>query len=259
MRTRTRNAGLARALSKLGYCSRSSAFELIRAGRVQVNGQLRRDPESPVRLERDHITVDGKPIARADKAYLLLNKPRGVVTTANDEKGRKTVFSLLPAGLTHLGAVGRLDMASEGLLLFTNDSEWAARITAPESHVEKTYHVQIDRVADDDLLQQLRKGVRAEDGDVLRVKKAEVLRSGKRNSWLAIALDEGKNRHIRRMLEALDVETLRLIRVAIGDLVLGDLAKGKCRFLTAEEKRTLDKALPPASPPQKRKKRFENY
>lgn len=254
MRPRTRNVGLARALSKLGYCSRSQAFELVRAGHVQVNGQSRRDPESPVGLERDRITVDGKPIAIAEKIYLMLNKPRGVVTSASDEKGRNTVFSFLPAGMSHLGAVGRLDMASEGLLLFTNDSEWAARVTEPEGHVEKTYHVQIDRVADDDLLKQLRKGVRAEDGEVLRVKRTEVLRSGKRNSWIAITLDEGKNRHIRRMMEGLGVVTLRLLRVAIGDLALGDLAKGKCRALTVEEKRTLDKALPPARPLPTRRK-----
>jgi 23S rRNA pseudouridine2605 synthase len=135
--------------------------------------------------------------------------------------------------------VGRLDKASEGLLLLTNDSEWAARITAPESHVEKTYHVQISAVADGELVQRLREGVRVDGGEVLRAKSAAILRHGERNSWVAIVLEEGKNRQIRRMLEALGIDVLRLVRVAIGDLQLGDLAKGKCRELSAEEIRGL--------------------
>jgi 23S rRNA pseudouridine2605 synthase len=238
----SRRVGLARALSKLGYCSRSQAFEMIRAGRVAVNGAVRRNPHIPVSLGRDRIQVDGQPLAVSAKLYLMLNKPRGVVTTADDEKGRRTVYDCLPADLPWLGPVGRLDKASEGLLLLTNDSEWAARIGDPTTHLDKTYHVQIAAAADDELLRTLQRGVAAE-GDFLRVKRAGVLRRGRRNTWLEIILDEGKNRHIRRLLAALGIEVLRLVRVAVGPLALGDLTKGASRALTEEEKSALNHAL----------------
>ena len=238
-----KKVGLARAISKLGYCSRSRAAELIAAGRVRWNGAVRRDPETPVHLGKDRIEIDGQPVASSSKIYLAMNKPRGVVATASDEKGRETVYSFLPQNLPWLAPVGRLDKASEGLLLLTNDSQWAARITAPETHLDKTYHVQINATADETLLQQLRNGIRASDDDFLGVKNARVLRSGERNSWIEIVLDEGKNRHIRRMLDDLKIEALRLVRVAIGPLALGDLPKGATRALKPEEKQALDHAM----------------
>ena len=234
---------MARALSKLGYCSRSQAAELIRAGRVKLNGAVRRDQETPTRPGEDRIEVDGATLAAGAKTYVLLNKPRGVVTTASDEKGRETVYACLPKNLPWIAPVGRLDRASEGLLLLTNDSEWAARITSPETHLDKTYHVQISTIADEILLDALRSGIRTAAGDFLRVKQARVLRQGGRNSWLEIVLDEGKNRHIRRLLEHLNVEVLRLVRVSIGPLALGDLPKGATRKLTTEEKQSLDRAM----------------
>jgi len=235
--------GLARALSKLGYCSRSVAAKLIGAGRVRLNGSLTRNPETPVRIATDRIEVDGVRVRRSEKVYWMLNKPRGLVTTAGDEQGRETVYSLLPDGLPWMGPVGRLDKASEGLMLFTNDSEWAARITAPESHVDKTYHVQIAAVADEVLLQRLREGVPAADGERLRVKTARTIRGGEKNTWIEIMLNEGKNRQIRRMVEGCDVEVLRLIRVAIGGLELGSLGKGEARELSRQEKLALDRDL----------------
>ncbi len=238
-----KKVGLARTISKLGYCSRSRAAELIAAGRVRWNGTVRRDPQTPVHLGKDRIEIDGQPLARASKVYLALNKPRGVVTTASDEKGRETVYSFLPQNLPWLAPVGRLDKASEGLLLLTNDSEWAARITAPETHLDKTYHVQIGAIADEALLQKLRNGTHANDGEFLRVKNVRILRSGEQNSWLEIVLDEGKNRHIRRMLEELKTEVLRLVRVAIGPLPLGALPKGATRSLEQSEKQALDRAM----------------
>ncbi len=238
-----KRVGLARALSKLGYCSRAQAAQLIRAGKVHVNGALRRDPETPVRLGKDRLEINGQPIAASKKTYLALNKPRGLVTTASDEKGRDTVYSLLSADLPWVAPVGRLDKASEGLLLLTNDSEWAARVTAPETHLDKTYHVQIGKLADATLLEALKNGIRTKEGATLRVKAASLLRQRERNSWLEIILDEGKNRHIRRMLETLDIEVLRLIRIAIGPLVLGDLPKAAVRQLTEDEKLMLDRAL----------------
>jgi len=231
--------GLARAISKMGYCSRARAAELITAGQVRLNGSVRRNAETPVRLGRDKIEVDGQEVRTAKKMYWMLNKPRGTVTTASDEKGRQTVYHHLDADLPWVAPVGRLDQASEGLLLLTNDSEWAARVLAPETHLEKTYHVQIAAVADEALLEALRRGVR-EGGEFLGVARAGILRQGQRNSWLEMVLDEGKNRQIRRMLEALGVRVLRLVRVAIGGLPLGDLEKGASRELSAAEKSRLD-------------------
>ena len=241
MRTQKR-FGLARALSKLGYCSRSRAVALIRDGRVTLNGRTIRDPESPVLVGRDRIAVDGVEIAEPPKIYLMMNKSRGVVTSASDEQGRKTVYDLLAPGLPWVGPVGRLDKASQGLLLLTNDSEWATKITDPASHLDKRYHVQINRGADDSLLTAIKKGARA-GGDPLRAKSARVLRRGGKNSWLEITLDEGKNRHIRRLLTAFDVEVLRLVRVAVGPLELGDLNKGAVRELAVGEKEAVDRAL----------------
>ena len=238
-----KRVGLARALSKLGYCSRSRAIELICAGRVQLNGAIRRDPETPVYVDRDRIEVDHRIVGEVAKVYLMLNKPRGVVTTASDERGRDTVYSCLSAGLPWVAPVGRLDKASEGLLLLTNDSEWAARISDPETHLDKTYHVQVGAMVDATLVTAMTNGVRAVNGEVLRAKQARMLRSGQMNTWLEIVLDEGKNRQIRRMLEVSDIEVLRLVRVAVGPLVLGKLAKGNCRRLSSEEKRSLDRAM----------------
>jgi 23S rRNA pseudouridine2605 synthase len=243
-----RKIGLARALSKLGHCSRSEACELIRSGRVVLKGKVQRDPESPVHLEKDRIEVDGFAVAAADKIYLTLNKPRGVVTTASDEKGRKTVYDYLASAslgkaLPWIAPVGRLDKASEGLLLLTNDSEWSARVLGPETHLDKIYQVQIGKIADEKLLASMLEGIQADDGDFLRVKAARLVRSGQRNSWIEVVLDEGKNRQIRRLLEKLNVEVLRLIRVAIGPLILGELKKGEARVLTPSEKKSLDQAM----------------
>jgi 23S rRNA pseudouridine2605 synthase len=250
---RDRRIGLARALSKLGYCSRSRATELIREGRVRLNAKVCLNPEARVLESDDEIAVDGLPVRPAEKIYLMMNKPRGVVTTAADEKGRETVYSLLPAEFSSpnqdssnrvwLAPVGRLDKASEGLLLLTNDSEWAACIAAPETHLEKTYNVQIAALADDVFVQGMMQGVRAKNGELLSAKQARVLRVGEKNCWLEIVLDEGKNRQIRRMVEGLGVEVLRLVRVGIGGLRVGDLPKGKSRALSKDEKRMLNREM----------------
>jgi 23S rRNA pseudouridine2605 synthase len=208
-----------------------------------LNGTLRRDPETPVHLDNDRVEVDGVRVASARKIYLMMNKPRGLVTTASDEKGRETIYSILGEQSSWAAPVGRLDKASEGLLLLTNDSEWGARIAEPQSHLEKIYHVQIARVADQQVLRAITTGVQAENGEILRVRQCRVLRVGEKNCWLEIVLDEGKNRQIRRMLAALDIEVLRLLRVAIGPLQLGNLAKGSSRPLTREEKLALDDAI----------------
>lgn len=230
----SRNVGLARALSKLGHCSRSQAFDLVRAGRVSLNGRIRRDPETPVKIGNDLIEVDRKPVQAASKIYLMMNKPRGIVTTASDERGRDTVYDLLDKNLPWVAPVGRLDKASEGILLLTNDSEWAARVTDPRSHLKKTYHVQVASVIDDQLLGRISAGVMSRNEE-LRVASVKPLRAGAKNAWLEIELDEGKNRQIRRVFEELGIEVLRLVRVAIGPLALGDLPKSAVRHLTGIE------------------------
>jgi len=227
--------GLARVLSKLGLCSRTQAQEMIRAGRVRVDGRVVLDPEARTPMRGAGITVDGKAVGDAEKAYVMLNKPRGYVTTASDERGRDTVYALLQdAGARWLAPVGRLDKASEGLLLFSNDSAWAARLTNPAAHLDKTYHVQIDMLPDGDLLQRLQAGV-DDRGEHLGAKSVRELRRGDKNAWLEIVLDEGRNRQIRRLLAAFDIKVLRLVRVAIGPVKLGNLAKGKWCVLGADE------------------------
>ena len=233
-------SGLARALSKMGYCSRAQATALIRGGRVKLNGREVRNPEAPVRMGVDHLTVDGSAIAERPKLYLMMNKPRGLVTTASDEKGRATVYDLLDSGKERewVSPVGRLDKASEGLLLLTNDSKWAARITDPARHLDKRYDVQVDCVVGNVLLERIKAGATV-GGELLRAKAVRILRVGSKNSWLEITLDEGRNRQIRRLIEALGAQVLRLVRVSVGALELGELKKGAVRHLTEAEKRSV--------------------
>jgi 23S rRNA pseudouridine2605 synthase len=222
-------------LSKQGVCSRTEAARWISEGRVSVDGRAVRDPEFPVVQGRHRIVVDGQPLADSPRHYLMLNKPRGLVTTAQDERGRETVYRCFDGGgLPWIAPVGRLDKASEGLLLFTNDPAWAARITDPAQGPDKTYHVQVDRLPDEGLLRAVEQGV-VHEGEHLSASTARLLRSGERNAWLEIVLAEGRNRQIRRLLAAFDIEVLRLVRVAVGPLALGELPKGQWRPLTREE------------------------
>ena len=227
--------GVARMISKLGWGSRTQAAQWVREGRVRVNGRVVRNAELPVRRGLDRIEIDGQEREPASRIALMLNKPSGLVTTVNDERGRATVYSCFAdATLPWLAPVGRLDKASEGLLLFSNDPAWAARITDPSTGPPKTYHVQIDRLPDAGLPAALERGAPS-NGEHLRARSARCLRTGDKNAWLEIVLDEGRNRQIRRLLEALDVSVLRLVRVAIGSLSLGTLAKGRWRMLTQKE------------------------
>lgn|SRR5665213_653651 len=241
-RNESRKVGLARALSKLGYCSRTNAAKLIHAGEVALNGTIRRDPEFPVHLDSDRIEINGAAVAARARVYWMMNKPRGLVTTASDEKGRDTIYSLLGDRLPWMGPVGRLDKATEGLLLLTNDSEWAARICDPATHIDKTYHVQVRATGADLPVKQILAGISA-NGDVLRAKRAQIVRGGDKNTWIEIVLDEGKNRQIRRMFEYFGIEVLRLIRIALGPLKLGKLEKGKARILTRDEKEAIDRCV----------------
>lgn len=194
-----------------------------------------RDPEFPVRQGLDRIEIQGRSLTVAERVTVMLNKPRGLVTSVTDEQGRDTVYRCFDgAALPWLAPVGRLDKASEGLLLFSNDPEWADRVTDPASGPDKTYHVQIDRVPDAELLARLRQGIGSEP-ERLTAKSVTLLRHGEKNAWLEIVLEEGKNRQIRRLLAAFDVSVVRLIRVAIGELRLGELPKGQWRRLSEDE------------------------
>jgi len=231
-----------RALSKLGFCSRTQAERLVSDGKVRVNGKLVRDTALRVRPEQDVIEVEGARVTRVEHVYLMLNKPRGLVTTADDPQGRATIYECLRgAPLPFVAPVGRLDKASEGLLLLTNDSRWSARLLDPASHVDKVYHVQVRGDALDAVLARVAAGVvERATGERLAVKAISLLRTGSRSgAWFEVTLDEGKNRQLRRIFAEVGVEVMRLVRVKIGSLALGDLAKGAWRPLTADEAQSL--------------------
>lgn len=225
---------------------------------MRVNGRIVRDPSRRVDLSRDRLALDDADVAAVERVYVALNKPRGLVTTRRDPRDRDTVYACLEgAALPFVTPVGRLDKASEGLLLFTNDTQWGARLAAPGSHVDKTYHVQVSVVPTEDLARQLMAGVDVAatpdaPSERLAAKHAAVLRTGARHGWLEVVLDEGRNRQIRRMLEALGVEVLRLVRVAIGGVALGTLAKGAWRHLTPGEVRALASPRGPRGEPNPR-------
>jgi len=234
-----RRIGLARALSKQGVCSRAAAAALVVAGRVRLDGRIVRDPEAPTG-PASRIEVDGAHVVDAARVYVMLNKPRGLVTTTQDEFGRDTVYRCFAASaLPWLAPVGRLDQASEGLLLFTNDSEWSAALLDPARHLPRTYHVQIEGLPESATLERLAEGVTTPEGERLDVHRVSVLRQGERNAWLECALTEGRNRHLRRMLDTVGHPVLRLIRIAIGELRLGELTKGAWRHLSMAEVRQL--------------------
>jgi 23S rRNA pseudouridine2605 synthase len=227
--------GLARVLSRMGVCSRAEAMRRIAAGRVRINGRVARDAELPTDPRRARIELDGVLLRAPEKRYVALHKPRGLVVSTSDERGRDTVYACLrDAALPWLAPVGRLDKASEGLLLLSNDSAWAARVTDPAHGVQKVYRVQVrGRVAPAGL-QRLCAGI-VDRGELLQARSAVAIGGGERNTWLEIALSEGRNRELRRMLGALGHDVLRLLRIAVGPVVLGDLSRGEWRLLTATE------------------------
>ncbi len=228
--------GIARVISKVGVCSRSTAEEWVRTGRVAFDGVVVLDPWFPVGLDlRDRVSVDGQALASAARSVIVLNKPRGLTVSTRDERGRDTVYACLEgSSLPWLAPVGRLDRASEGLLLLGNDPEWAARLTDPASRVAKRYHVQVRCAPGPDAIERLREGITV-DGELLRAAHVAVIRSGGRTTWIEFVLHGGRNRQIRRMLAEIDAPVLRLIRIAIGPIELGDLAKGAWRALTSVE------------------------
>jgi pseudouridine synthase len=225
---------LERVLSKAGLGSRTEARSWIGGGRVSVNGRVVRDPDAWIDLERDKVAFDGKPLRREERTYLLLHKPAGYITTYRDPQQRPTIYDLLPDRERYLFPVGRLDLDTSGLLILTNDTQFAERLTNPEYHVPKTYLVTANRSLADDQLDLLRNGIELRDGPT-RPARVERVSEG----TFEITITEGRNRQVRRMVEALDAEVVALVRIAIRSLRIGDLPSGKTRQLTAEEVRTL--------------------
>ena len=236
METPKRVVSLSRALSKLGFCSRKSAEELIVNKRVSLNGRTVVQSSLRVDLRRDHIRVDGELVAdRKEFIYILMNKPAGIVTTRADERGRKTVFDLLPKQATFVFPVGRLDKETSGALLFTNDSQLGEQLTNPETGVPKTYHVDVEGIISDREVQVLRKGVEIEEGvTTLPSEVSNILRE-EGTTTCDITIVEGKNRQIRKMFEAIGHPVISLERTSIGPLQLGALAEGSTRRLTQTE------------------------
>lgn len=232
---------LERVLSKAGAGSRTEARRWIGAGRVQVNRKVVTNPDQWVDLERDRISLDGKPLQKAAPTYLLLYKPTGYLTTYRDPEGRKTIYDLLPDRERYLFPVGRLDLDTSGLLILTNDTAFAERLTNPDYKVPKTYLVKASTYLSDEQLDLLRNGVELKDGPTRPAVVNRIRESGGKTVF-EITITEGRNRQVRRMVEALDAKVLKLVRIAIGDLRIGDLAIGTTRELTREEVRALTRS-----------------
>lgn len=233
---------LERALSKLGLASRSEARELIRAGRVKVDGVVATDPLREVVPERIRVEIDGRPASRAEPLTVLLHKPRGVVTTRSDPEGRPTVYSCLEGLETHVIPVGRLDAATTGLLLLTNDTRFADWLTDPRNEVPRVYVVTVRGELSDETARQLEEGVE-ESGERLGARAVQVRKRSRRETHLIVELTEGRNREIRRMLAAVGHEVTRLKRVSFAGLELGNLEPGRWRVVPPEE---LARAFPGA-------------
>lgn len=234
---------LERALSKLGAASRSQTRDWVLKGRLQVNGRTVRDPQFMVSPEQDRFTVDGRPMQKDSWQAIMLNKPKAVVTTASDEKGRRTVFDLLPSEMRTLHPVGRLDMATTGLLILTNDTRLSSYLTDPANAILRIYIVTVTGEITEARLAKAAAGI-MDEGELLKPARIALRKVSTRESHLTVELTEGKNREIRRLFEALGHEVTSLKRVAFGPLQLGALELGQFRRLTKEELNIKETAAP---------------
>jgi pseudouridine synthase len=231
---------LNQAIAKTGYCSRRDADKLIEDGRVSVNGEIVHDFSTAVDPAHDELAVDGNPINIQDLMYVAMYKPRGIVTTTSDERGRTTVIDLLPANLRHLRPVGRLDKNSEGLILLTNDGDLTQKITHPVHHLPKTYIVSVRGNMTHRDLKMMSAGILLDDGITLPASTRLIDRDSTSTTF-ELTIREGRNRQIRRMCTQLGFEVSRLVRVSIGGLQLGQMTPGSWRYLTSVELRQLER------------------
>ncbi len=223
-----RKERIAKVMARAGLCSRREAERWIEGGRVSVNGKVLDSPACAVSPD-DTIVVDGKPLPKAEETRLFLyHKPAGLVTTARDEKGRKTVFEALPAEMPRVVSVGRLDLNTEGLLLLTNDGELARHLELPATGWKRRYRVRVYGAVDAARLEKLKNGITVEGVKYKSIEAAVDSTQGS-NSWVTVALTEGKNREVRKVMEALGLKVNRLIRVAYGPFQLGNLPKGEVK------------------------------
>ena len=237
---------LERVISKAGIGSRTEARRWIHQRRVRVNGDVVENPDAWIDLELDLVLFDDRPLEVRERLYLLLYKPTGYLTTYKDPEGRPTVYDLTKDITTFVSPVGRLDLDTSGLLLMTNDSQLAERVTNPDSHVEKTYLVKASVVLADAQLQQLRDGMLLDDGPT-RPARVERLRDSAKYTHFEITLTEGRNRQVRRMVEALNAHVLKLVRVQIGSMRIGALPIGQWRHLEPDEVQALRAASLPSA------------
>jgi pseudouridine synthase len=234
---------LERVFSKAGLGSHTDARSWIGARRVRVNGKIVENPDHWVDLAKDTVTLDGKPLCAPSKTYILLYKPKGYLTTWRDPQGRPTVYDLASEAGSWLAPVGRLDLDSSGLLILTNDTDFAERVTNPHHKLPKTYLVKSSTLLSEQQLDSLRRGPVLNDGPT-RPAKVTRVRDSAKYTFLEIAITEGRNRQVRRMMEAIGSKVLKLVRVAIGPVRIGELPIGKWRRLCDEEIRALGGPTP---------------
>jgi 23S rRNA pseudouridine2605 synthase len=226
---------LQKIIANAGITSRRHAEEMIVDGRVSVNHVVVRQLGAKADIEKDEIRIDDKLIFHeVSKIYLMLNKPAGYVTTLHDPQGRSIVTDLLSGISDRVFPVGRLDYDSEGLLLLTNDGDFSQKLQHPRFSIPKTYEVKIDGILTDQDLRSLIKGIKLNDGK-FKPDHVQLIKRGPKNTWLSLTISEGRNRLIRRGIEALDHSVMRLVRVAISDLKLGNLKTGAYRHLTKDD------------------------
>jgi pseudouridine synthase len=221
-------------ISKAGIGSRTQARSWIHAGRVRVNGHVVEDPDLWIDLDRDRILFDGKPLQSKDRVYLLLYKPAGYITTLKDPEGRPTVYDLIRDVDTFVSPVGRLDLDTSGLLILTNDTQFAERLTNPDHRIAKTYLVKCADLVSDDALDLLRQGVELSDG-MTRPAMVKRVRDSGRYSHIEVQITEGRNRQVRRMIEAIGSKVLKLVRTGIGPIEIAGLKIGTWRPLAERE------------------------
>jgi 23S rRNA pseudouridine2605 synthase len=202
---------------------------------LKVNGCVVHDPDQWIRPATDVIHLDGKRLKQVRRVYLVLNKPKGVITSHGDPQGRKTIYDLLEKNLAWVSPVGRLDQDTSGLLLLTNDTDFANHVTDPASGVEKTYLVKLSGLAGEESLRKLEAGIEMKRGDFARPESVRRMEDRGKYSWLEVVLTEGKNREVRRMIEAVGFQVLKLVRIRIDTLTLAGLEVGKYRELTGPE------------------------